>query len=341
MDLVPPSRFDGARLDSYRPQTPSQETARDRARAFVRLVRVREQRPSWLRFLPRRDDGLRGGLYLLGPVGTGKTHLLASVYHALTAPTDGSPPVAAAFTHSSALFRAQETPDAYAARVAQTARVLCLDEVEIDDPAAEVRLIGVLRALREAGVALMASSNAEPERFVSASFGSDRLRRFIAEEFERQYHVVYVLGDDFRQGLEKDGTAWIGPPEATRAALRAAYDAAPEPKRWLAFGDLLRLATETERTRLADTLAAERALFIDGIDVSDTDAALRLLRIADDLYGAPTPPTLYFTAPTAPETWFADGGHGVMERGIAEKFDRTRSRLAALANVVFLDGRTD
>ena len=336
MSLTPPARFDGARLDSYRPQTPSQETALDKARAFVRLVRVRHARPAWLRFLPRRDDGLRGGLYLLGPVGTGKTHLLASVFHELTSPADGGA-VPAAFTHSSALFRARETPDVYAARVAARARVLCLDEVEIDDPAAEVRLIGVLRALREAGVTLMASSNAEPERFVSAGFGSDRLRRFIAEEFERQYHVVYVLGDDFRQGLDKDGRAWVGPAAATRRAMRAVYDATAAPKRWLGFDELLHLATETERTRLADELSAEHALFIDGIDVSDTDAALRLLRIADDLYGAPRPPTLYFTAPTAPEDWFADGGHGVIEQGIADKFDRTRSRLAALADVVRLD----
>ena len=338
MDLAPPSRFSDARLDGYRPQTPSQKTALDKARAFVRLVRVRHARPAWLRFLSRRDDGLRGGLYLLGPVGTGKTHLLASVYHELVSPADGALPVPAAFTHSSVLFRAQETPEAYAARVARQARVLCLDEVEIDDPAAEVRLIGVLRALREAGVALVASSNASPERFVSASYGSDRLRRFIAEEFELQYHVVYVLGDDFRQGLDKDGTAWIGPAAETRAALRAAYDAAPGRTRWLDFDDLLRLTTETERTRLAADLAAHDALFIDGIDVGDTDAALRLLRVADDLYGAPDPPTLYFTSATPPHAWFADAGHGVMEQGIADKFDRTRSRLAALADVVRVPG---
>ena len=332
-DLTPPARFDGARLDTYRPQTPSQETALAKARAFVRLVRVRAARPAWLGFLPRRDDGLRGGLYLLGPVGTGKTHLLASLYHDLSSPADGAGPVPCAFTHSSALFRAVEPPAAYAARVTETARVLCIDEVEIDDPAAEVRLIGVLRALREAGVTLAATSNAEPERFVSASFGSDRLRRFIAEEFEQQYHVVYVLGDDFRQGLDKPGRAWVGAPEAARAAMRAAFDAAPEPKRWVGFDELMRLATDVERQRLAAELAAPEALFIDGIDVTDSDAALRLLRIADDLYGAPRPPTLFFTSPTAPETWF-EGGHSLVERGIAVKFDRTRSRLSALAEVV-------
>ena len=330
--LRPPARYDDARLGSYVPQTESQAEARDKARRFVRLARVRYGRPSWMRLF-QRDDGLRGGLYLVGPVGTGKTHLLASIYHALQTPEDGSKPVACAYTHSSALLRAVEPPDVYAERVAEAARVLCLDEVELDDPAGEVRLIAVLRALRERGVTLAATSNAEPEKFVSASLGRDRLERFISEEFERQYHVVFVGGDDFRQRLDKEGRAWVGDPEAARAAMRRAFEAAPEPKRWLAFGDLIRLTTEVERTRLAADLARSGALFLDGIDVSDTDDALRLLRVADDLYGLPDPPTLYFTSATPPAEWFEAEGRRGVEAAIAEKFSRTTSRLTALAEV--------
>ena len=325
-DLRPPARYDDARLDSYVPQTASQADALDKARAFVRLARVRYRRPSWMRLF-RRDDGLRGGLYLVGPVGTGKTHLLASIVHAL------EPEVPCAYTHSSALLRATEPPDVYADRVAERARVLCLDEVELDDPAGEVRLIAVLRALRERGVTLAATSNAEPEKFVSANLGRDRLERFISEEFEREYHVVFVGGDDFRQRLAKEGRAWVGAPAAARAAMRAAFEEAPEPKRWLAFDDLVRLTTEVERTRLTRELAADRALFVDGIDVSDTDDALRLLRVADDLYALPRPPTLYFTSETPPAEWFAAEGRRGVEAAIAEKFTRTTSRLTALAEV--------
>ncbi len=331
-DFRPPARYDDARLDSYVPQTESQAEARDKARSFVRLARVRYGRPSWMKLF-QRDDGLRGGLYLVGPVGTGKTHLLASLFHALASPEDGAKPVACAYTHSSALLRAVEPPDAYADRVAEQARVLCLDEMELDDPAGEVRLIAVLKALRERGVTLAATSNAEPERFVSASLGRDRLERFISEEFETQYHVVFVGGDDFRQRLDKEGRAWVGPPDAARAAMRRAFDAAPEPKRWLAFDDLIRLTTDVERTRLAADLARSGALFIDGIDVTDTDDALRLLRVADDLYGVPAPPTLFFTSATAPADWFAADGRRGIEAAIAEKFTRTTSRLTALAEV--------
>ena len=336
-DLRPPRRYDDARLATYRPQTDSQRTALDKARAFVRLVRVRAARPAWLSLF-RRDDGLRGGLYLVGPVGTGKTHLLASIYHGLTTPDGDTAPVACAYTHSSALLRSQRTPDAYAEHVAEHARVLCLDEVELDDPAGEVRLIAVLRALRERGVTLAATSNAEPERFVSARLGRDRLERFISEEFERQYHVVFVGGDDFRQGLAKEGRAWIGDPDAARAAMHRAFEAAPAPRRWLDFDDLIRLTTETERTRLTAELAASRSLFLDGITVDDTDDALRLLRVADDLYALPDPPTLYFTSATPPADWFRADGRSGLAAAIAEKFTRTTSRLTALAAVEYVGG---
>ena len=331
-DLRPPRRYDDARLATYAPQTESQAQALGKARLFVRRVRARAARPAWARWFAG-DDGLRGGLYLVGPVGTGKTHLLASIWHALAAPDGRGRAVPCAYTHSSALFRAQETPDAYAARISDRARVLCLDEVELDDPAGEVRLIAVLRALRERGVALAATSNAEPERFVSSHLGRDRLERFISEEFERQYHVAFVGGDDFRQGLDKEGRAWVGAPDAARAAMRRAYDAAPGPKRWLDFADLIRLTTDVERTRLARDLAGSRALFIDGISVADTDDALRLLRVADDLYGLPDPPTLFFTAARPPSEWFSAEGRGGLEAAIAEKFSRTTSRLTALAAV--------
>src|SRR5690606_2688382 len=276
---------------------------------------------------------LGAGLYLVGPVGTGKTHLLAALYGALHGSGD-APQVPCAFVHSSALFRATARPEDYAKALAERFDVLLLDEVELDDPASEVRLLGVLKTLRRLGVTVAATSNAEPERFVSAASGRDRLERFLSEEFRRQYHVVFVGGEDFRQRMEKPGRAWVGPPAATHAAMQAAFDAAEGFKRWLTFANLLRLAAETERGALARELAALDALFVEGIRIRDTDDALRLLRIVDDLYAEPRPPVLYFTSEEPPAQWFAASAqHGALERGIAEKFARTTSRLAALARI--------
>lgn len=330
-DFRPPARFDGVSFASYRPQTPGQDEALRRARRFAEAVRRRYRGPRFLRHF-RADDGLGAGLYLVGPVGTGKTHLLASIHHAL------HPGVPSAFVHSSRLFRATERPADYAKALAARFRVLLIDEVELDDPAAEVRLIGVLKTLRRLGVTVAATSNAEPERFVSAAFGRDRLERFISEEFRRQYRVVFVGGEDYRQRLDKAGRAWIGPEAATRAAMQAAFDAAEGAKRWLTFPTLLRLATETERSALARELAAPDHLFIEGIRITGTDDPLRLLRIVDDLYAEPHPPTLYFTAEEPPAQWFTAAHREGLERGIAEKFTRTTSRLSALAAVEHVAG---
>lgn len=334
-DLIPPARFDDARFRLYRPQAEAQAEALEKARTFVRLARVRYKRPGWFGLAPQRKTGLRGGLYLVGPVGTGKTHLLASIYHALTDPeTPGAEPVPCAFTHSSALFRSTLTPEAYAETVASGARVLCVDEIELDDPAQEVRLIGVLRALREHRVTLAATSNADPDALIEgAAFGNERLARFIREEFESRYHVVLVPGEDFRQRLDKPGRAWVGPLAHASAAMREAFDAEAEPKRWLAFADLLALTESTERQRLAADLGRLDALFLDGVAITHTDDALRLLRVVDDLYGTPDPPVLYFTSQTAPADWFDPSQHAGLARGIAEKFSRTVSRMTSLAEV--------
>ena len=115
--------------------------------------------------------------------------------------------------------------------------------------------------------------------------------------------------------------------------MREAYDRAPEPKRWLAFADLLALTADVPRTTLADDLAQTDALFLDGIHIASTDDALRLLRVVDDLYGTPHPPTLYFTSTTEPAAWFDPRSASGLARGIAEKFFRTVSRMTSLAEV--------
>src|SRR5690606_36327585 len=78
-DYRPPERFRGASFASYRPQTPSQDRALQEARRFAERVRRRHLQPRFLRWL-RPEDELGAGLYLVGPVGTGKTHLLAALY---------------------------------------------------------------------------------------------------------------------------------------------------------------------------------------------------------------------------------------------------------------------
>lgn len=317
-----PPRYARSTFATYRPVSPAQAAAANAARAFVEAVRAHHAPRGLFR---RRPPLPARGLYLVGPVGTGKTHLLAACLHAL------SPTVPTAFLRAATLFRTTEPPDAYAAALARRYRVVCIDEVEVDDPAGEVRLVRTLKALDGHGVVVIATSNVEPEKFVGAAFGGDRFQRFLTE-FSAAYQVVVVPGDDFRTRLPREGRAVIGPEPAATATLRRYHDAAPQDALWLDWSGFVARSREIEHTALVDALAAPERLYLAGVAPTSTDDALRLLRVLDDLYLRADAPTLYYSAATPPDAWLADAAGG-LEQAIADKFARTVSRLNALTHV--------
>ena len=340
--MTPPARFADATFEGYHAQTADQQRARSAVQQFAEQMR---EKPSWGTRLQRlfgNEPATPHGLYLVGPVGTGKTHLLAAACHAL------APEVPCAFLHSSALFRSAEHPEHFAQRLAATYRVVCLDEVELDDAANEARLVLFLQTLEREGVALLATSNARPEQFLSNQITQGRFERFLSETFCARYAVVFVGGEDYRRteavppeedALLEKGRAWIGPPEATRAAMRATFARDERDACWMPFAELLEAATDTAHEKLMGRLLACGSLYLDGVALGDTDDALRLLRLVDDLYTRSDAPALYLTAEAPPAHWFAAEGRAGLERGIAEKFSRTASRLYALCDVEIISDR--
>jgi len=53
----------------------------------------------------------------------------------------------------------------------------------------------------------------------------------------------------------------------------------------------------------------------------------------DDLYLAPDAPAFYFSSAVPPETWFNAAAHAGIAKAIAEKFERTVSRLYDMCDV--------
>jgi cell division protein ZapE len=325
-----PDRFCDATFDDYEPTTLSQAKALRLAR---RVVEETRRAPSWTEWMKRLigagEEPRPNGVYLVGPAGTGKTHLLAAMYHALT------PEVSCAFLHSSTLFRQTEPPAAFAHRLADQHAVCCLDEVEIDDPANEMRLVQVMKTLAERGVLLLATSNVEPEQYLSSQFRGGRFERFLHREFRSQYRIVFVSGGDYRRTQEgqRSGHGWIGPPEQTRPAMQRTYADASGPSRWWSFEELRRATTEIAHTTLIDDITQIDHLFLENVALADTDDALRLLRVVDALHLHPDAPTLYFTAERPPDAWFDPDEHAGVAQAVAEKFERTVSRLHALCRV--------
>ena len=96
------------------------------------------------------------GLYLDGGFGVGKTHLLASIYHAMPARRKyfGS------FIEYTALVSAlgyKNTVD-----LLRGADLLCIDEFELDDPGDTMVMTRLLGELVASGTKLAATSNTPP-----------------------------------------------------------------------------------------------------------------------------------------------------------------------------------
>ncbi|MFB6279183.1 MAG: AFG1/ZapE family ATPase [Salinibacter sp.] len=325
-----PDRFHDATFERYEPRAPSQAKALRVVREFVAERRRALSWSGWLTQLwGGAGDGRMHGLYLVGPAGTGKTHLLAATYNTL------HPEIACAFLHSSTLFRQTEPPDAFAHRLADRYEVCCLDEVEIDDPANEMRLAGVMKTLSARNVPLLATSNVTPEQYLATQLGDGRIQRFLRTEVREEYRVVGLRGDDYRrtEEVQQTGQGWVGAPESTRQAMRRVAADASGPARWWSFADLRRATTETAHTDLVDDLAGLDHLFIESISIADTDDAFRLLRVVDALYLHGEAPALYFTATRPPDDWFDPDRHAGLARAVAEKFERTVSRLHALCRI--------
>ncbi len=162
--MVPPPRFDSVRFATYipDPNQPSQSeavhvledfaggSARDAVsagRSFFGFGKARAKAPAG-----------PPGVYLDGGYGVGKTHLLASLWHA----TPAAPSLKAfgTFVELTNLVGAlgfQQT-----VRTLSGHRLLCIDEFELDDPGDTVLVSTLLGKLVDAGVALAATSNTLP-----------------------------------------------------------------------------------------------------------------------------------------------------------------------------------
>lgn len=188
-ELVPPPRFRGLTFDSYQldPAVPGQAEAVARIRDFVWLGR------SWWRRWLARDAP---GLYLDGPFGVGKTHLLA----ACCTEADGERRYLP-FSDAMSLIAARGIDDAVELLAAD---LVCLDEFELDDPA-HTRLADLLlERLVARGARIVTTSNT-----VVGELGDGR---FAVEQFRAQltrigalFSAVHVPGRDHRRLAVPEG----------------------------------------------------------------------------------------------------------------------------------------
>jgi len=312
-EMVPPPRFDAVRFETYLPDPgqPSQGAAVAALRAFTDRLGVPERKRSWFRRGPAPPEG-RTGVYLDGGFGVGKTHLLASLWHA------APPPKAfGTFVELTNLVGAL----GFAATVSALApySLVCIDEFELDDPGDTVLMSSLLSRLTESGVRLAATSNTLPGKLGEG--------RFAAQDFLREIHglaahfdVVRVEGEDYRhRGLPE------APPPGDDATVSAS--AVSRPGATLdEFPVLLDHLGTLHPSRYGALLDGVQAVFWRAVStVTDQATALRLVVLADRLYDRDIP----VVASGVPfDLLFAED---MLRGGYRKKYLRAMSRLIALA----------
>jgi len=311
--LVPPPRFDHVSFDTYipNPDEPSQAAAVKAGQLFA--ARVSTKRKKWSLFGKSEDEG-KLGLYLDGGFGVGKTHLLASLWHAVPGPK-----AYGTFVELTNLVGVLTFPEAVK-RLSEH-RLLAIDEFELDDPGDTMLVTRLIKELIANGVSVAATSNTLPDKLGEGRFAAADFLREI-QSMSSKFDVVRVDGPDYRhRGLP----------------------AAPPP---MSDDELLTRAASTEGSTIDDfdelckTLArihpSKYGRLVDGVsavhlkDVKpapDQSVALRLVAFGDRLYDRDIPVAV--SGQPLSELFTEE----MLRGGYRKKYLRAVSRLVALSRV--------
>jgi len=287
------------------------------------------------------------GVYAWGGVGTGKTHLF-DLFHECLPFGDK---LRLHFHRFMFLVHEQlrelgeiENPlEQVAEHFARRARVLCLDEMHVNDITDAMLMYGLIRGLVDRGVTIVTTSNVPPDRLYEDGLQREQFLPAI-DLLKRYTEVVHIdNGTDWRQLNLGDAEMWHVP--HTREADIVLVDifersvAIARRKRdwitvngrrinvvywadgvaWFDFRSLCRTHRSSkdylEIARFFHTVLVRRIPRLDG---HEDDAARRFINLIDTFYDRNV--RLYASADAAPEELYTGDR-------LAFEFQRTASRL--------------
>jgi cell division protein ZapE len=310
-ELAPPPRFADVRFETYvpNPDEPSQAAAVEQAREFAALVGAVKRRRG---LFGRRAPEPAPGLYLDGGFGVGKTHLLASIWHAV--PGVKAYGTFVEITHLVGALGFAESVQRLSAH-----RLLAIDEFELDDPGDTTLVARLLSELSDAGVHVATTSNTLPDKLGEGRFAAGDFIREI-RALAARFTVVRVDGPDYRHRGLPDA------PDPLTDEQLDAHAAALSGSTVDDFGELCAHLAKLHPSRYGKLVAGVPAVHLKGVRaVPDQDVALRVVALADRLYDRAVavavsgePVSALFTAE-------------MLRGGYRKKYLRSVSRLTALA----------
>lgn len=325
----PSYRFGEVSFDTYIPDPahPSQAGAVDRLREFADTIAPPKKSGGLFSRFQRtakkknkknsqNGNGQPNGLYLDGGFGVGKTHLLASLWHA--APGRKAFGTFVEYTNLVGALSFTTTVD-----VLKEYSLVCIDEFELDDPGDTVLMSRLMRELSDAGVKLAATSNTLPGALGEGRFASQDFKREI-QVLADQFETVRVDGQDFRhRGLEN-----APDPVAVGNEMQTAQANFPT-EQVFAVDDWAALTKNLSRvhpSRYRELVKDVDVLVLSNVTtITEQAMALRFVVLADRLYDKDVP----VVASGVPfEQLFTED---MMAGGYMKKYFRTVSRMTALA----------
>lgn len=287
------------------------------------------------------------GLYLWGGVGRGKTRLMDLFFHDLPIAEKQRIHFHRFMWHIHAeldKLRGRRNPlEALADGIADQVRILCLDELQVWDIGDAMILGGLLGALFERGVGLVATSNSAPDDLYPNGLQRERFVPAIRHIKTHTQVLELESGTDYRMRFLEQAQTYYSPlderadqaldqafqriaPEAGERDMELRVNGRPIPLRrhadsiaWLTFAALC----DGPRSQV-DYLELARCyhtLLISGIPRmhdSHKDKVKRFILLVDLLYDHNV--SLILSAEDVPEALY-DG------RDLAFEFQRTASRL--------------
>ncbi|MBG0851727.1 cell division protein ZapE [Streptomyces spinoverrucosus] len=321
-EMVPPPRFDSVRFSTYipDPNQPSQTEAVQVLEGFAAGLGPAPGagRRGFFGFgrarAPKPPAGPRG-VYLDGGYGVGKTHLLASLWHAT--PAEPALKAFGTFVELTNLVGAlgfQKTVQTLSGH-----RLLCIDEFELDDPGDTVLVSTLLGKLVDAGVALAATSNTLPGKLGEGRFAAADFLREI-QGLSAHFRALRIDGEDYRhRGLPEAPAPYSGE-QVTRTA-HATEGASLDD-----FPQLLDHLARVHPSRYGALTDGVKAVCLTDVrPIPDQSTALRLVVLADRLYDREVP-VLASGLPF--DRLFSEE---MLKGGYRKKYFRAISRLTALA----------
>ncbi|MGM7667206.1 cell division protein ZapE [Microbacterium sp. A93] len=333
----PSYRFGEVSFDTYIPDPahPSQADAVNRLRDFAASIKGRRggagggtangSGGGLLGFLKGGKSGKSGkngkgttsatGVYLDGGFGVGKTHLLASTWHAAPGPKAFGTFVE--YTNLVGALSFRKTVD-----VLKEYTLVCIDEFELDDPGDTVLMSRLMRELADAGVKLVATSNTLPGSLGDGRFAAQDFKREI-QVLAEQFDVVRVDGEDYRhRGLtEAPAPLEDSQLEAVRAERFPGAGVVSEDE----FADLTANLSRVHPSRYRKLVEDLDVMVLHNVQtISEQAMALRFVVLADRLYDKDVP----VIASGVPfDQLFTEE---MMSGGYLKKYFRTVSRMTAL-----------